>query len=158
VLVSGLRFANGVALAADESFVCVAESTGRTLVRRWLAGPRRGQVDHLVTDLPGHPDNIAGGTDGLIWVSVATPPNALLERVLHRSPRVLRSLALRLPESVEPQPAPTVRVLAYDDQGNLVHDRSCRPDGFSFVTGVREHGGRVWLGSLHHPAVAWFDL
>lgn len=38
VVLDALRFANGVALAADESYVAVAESGGRTVVRRWLIG------------------------------------------------------------------------------------------------------------------------
>ena len=38
VHIDGLAFANGVALAADDSFVCVAESGRRTVVRLWLAG------------------------------------------------------------------------------------------------------------------------
>jgi sugar lactone lactonase YvrE len=45
LLLDGLRFANGVALAEDRSFVCVAETTGRTVVRLWLSGPRAGQRD-----------------------------------------------------------------------------------------------------------------
>ncbi len=158
VLVSGLRFANGVALAADESFVCVAESRGRTVVRRWLTGPRRGQVDHLVSDLPGYPDNIARGSDGLIWVTLGGPTLALLESVLPRVPRSVRALIAKLPESVQPKEKRTVHVMAFDDDGRVVHDCNLPPDDFHFVTGVREHQGRVWLGSLHNAAVARFDL
>jgi sugar lactone lactonase YvrE len=158
VLVTGLRFANGVALASDESFVCVAESAGRTLVRRWLTGVRRGQVDLLADDLPGYPDNISSGSDGLVWVTIASPPNAVLERFLPRGPRALRSLVWRLPDALQPKPEPMARVMAFDDSGGVVHDISCDAEEFFFVTGVREHQGRVWLGSLHQAAVAWFDL
>ena len=73
VVLDGLRFSNGVALAADESYVAVAECRGRTVVRLWLTGPRAGERDHLVTDLPGYPDNISRGSDGLIWVSRRQP-------------------------------------------------------------------------------------
>ena len=31
-------------------------------------------------------------------------------------------------------------------------------DDYHLVTGVREQDGRVWLGSLVEPAVAWFEL
>jgi hypothetical protein len=52
VVLDGLAFANGVALAGDESFVMVAESGRRTVVRHWLTGNRAGTTDHLVDDLP----------------------------------------------------------------------------------------------------------
>ena len=157
VLLDGLRFANGVALAPDESFVCVAETTGRDVVRRWLTGARAGQVDHLVTDLPGYPDNLALGTDGLIWVAIASPTDPVLDR-LNRMPRPVRRLAWRLPEAVQPNPRRTARVMAFDPAGRLVHDRSFDASEFHVVTGVREHHGRVWLGTLVDPAIAWFDL
>jgi putative transposase len=51
--------------------VAVAETVGRTVVRHRLAGPRTGEVDQLAQDLPGYPDNIARGSDGLIWVTIA---------------------------------------------------------------------------------------
>ncbi|NUR10079.1 MAG: SMP-30/gluconolactonase/LRE family protein, partial [Nocardioidaceae bacterium] len=71
VVLDGLGFANGVALAADESYVAVAESAGHTVRRHWLTGDRAGSTDDLLDDLPGHPDNMALGTDGLLWVAVA---------------------------------------------------------------------------------------
>jgi sugar lactone lactonase YvrE len=157
VLLDGLRFANGVALAADESFVCVAETTGRNVVRRWLSGPRAGEVDQLVTDLPGYPDNIARGTDGLIWVAIASPTDPVLERLV-KAPLAVRRLVWRLPEAIQPKPRRTARVMAFDASGRRVHDRSFDASEFHVVTGVREHHGRVWLGTLVDPAIAWFDL
>lgn len=160
VVLEGLAFANGVALAADESYVAVAECRGRTVVRHWLSGPRAGERDHLATDLPGYPDNISRGSDGLIWVAVASPVDGLVER-LGSAPMVLRRAITKIPEALQPKPAQTIRVQAYDDEGRLVHDLDVdRPDrgpGFHMVTGVREHGGRIWLGSLHEPSVAVLD-
>ena len=157
VVLEGLRFANGVALAADESFVCVAECRGRTVVRLWLTGPRAGERDHLVTDLPGYPDNISRGSDGLIWVAVASPVDPMVER-LGSAPLALRKLVTRIPERLQPAPRRTIRAQAYDSDGRLVHDVDLDHPGFHMVTGVREHDGRVWMGSLHEPAVAVHDL
>lgn len=158
VLVEGLRFASGVALAADESYVAVAELNARAIHRRWLEGPRRNRLQPLVEDLPGYPDNIARGTDGLIWVSLVSPTNPLVEQLHDRAPRVLRRLASRVPDNVQPAPRRTARVLAFDDDGGLVHDRQLAADEFHGVTGVREHQGTVWLGSLMEPSVACFEL
>ncbi len=157
VEVDGLRFANGVALSADGAFVAVAESAGRSVVRRWLTGPRTGLVDHLVADLPGYPDNIALGTDGLVWVTIASPTDPVVERVM-RAPMAVRRLATRLPERLRPAPRRTARVMAFDDDGRVVRDISLDASRFHMVTGVREHHGTVWLGSLLEPAVASFSL
>ncbi len=160
VVVRGLRFANGVALAPDESFVCVAQSTGRDVVRVWLSGPRAGEQDVLLPDLPGYPDNIARGSDGLIWVTIGSPKVPLLELLL-RLPAPVRSTVARIPESLLPNPARTARVQAYDVTGpapRLVHDLDLDPTDFHMVTGVREHHGRVWIASLVEAALAFYDL
>ena len=157
VVLDGLAFANGVALAADESFVAVAETGARTVVRHWIAGARSGERDFLAADLPGYPDNISRGSDGLIWVSIASPLDAVVER-LHTAPMMLRRLVTRIPEALQPKPRHTIRVQAFDASGALVHDIDVPDGGFHMVTGVREHEGRVWMGSLHEPAVAVFDL
>ncbi|MCW2781332.1 MAG: vgb [Marmoricola sp.] len=153
VLLDGLAFANGVALAADESFVAVAETAGRSVVRLWLTGHTAGQHDFLVRHLPGYPDNIARGSDGLIWVTIASPRDPLVER-LQRAPMRVRRTVTRIPDRLQPQPKRTARVQAYDDQGVLVHDIDADPEHFHMATGVREHDGQVWLGSLVEPSIA----
>jgi len=153
VVLDGLAFANGVALAADESYVAVAETGARTVVRHWLTGPRAGARDLLAEDLPGYPDNISRGSDGLVWVSIASPTDRVVER-LHRLPAKLRRQVSRIPDALQPQPKRTARVQAYDDVGRLVHDLHGDGSAYHMVTGVREHDGQVWLGSLAEPAVA----
>ena len=153
----GLAFANGVALAADESYVAVAETGARTVVRLWLTGERAGQRELLCQDLPGYPDNIARGSDGLIWVTIASPRDPVVE-LLHRAPMPLRKAVTRIPERLQPKPKRTVRVMAFDDAGEVVHDISGDASGYHMVTGVREHDGQLWLGSLHEPAVALISL
>ncbi|MFZ2014836.1 MAG: hypothetical protein WAV00_13515 [Nocardioides sp.] len=135
----------------------MAETAGRTVVRRWLTGPRAGEQDRLVDDLPGYPDNIARGSDGLIWVSIASPRDPLVER-LQRSPQPIRAAVTKIPEALQPKPKRTVRAQAYDDSGRLVHDVDVVTERYHMVTGVREHDGRLWLGSLHEPAIAVVDL
>ena len=161
VVLEGLTFANGVALSRNEDFVAVAETGGRTVVRHWITGNRAGMRDLLCQDLPGYPDNIARGSDGLIWVTIASPIEPLVER-LQSAPLFVRKVVTRVPEALQPRPRQTVRVQGYDDEGRLVHDLDVTPAEFGttyhMVTGVREHDGRVWMGSLHEPAIAVLDL
>lgn len=161
VVLDGLAFANGVALSRDEDFVCVAETGARTVVRRWLTGNRKGMRDLLCQNLPGYPDNIARGSDGLIWVTIASPIDPLVERI-QTGPMALRKLVTKIPAPLQPKPKQTVRVQAYDSDGTLMRDIDVRPAdhgaAYHMVTGVREHEGRVWMGSLHEPAVAVYTL
>lgn len=154
VHLEGLEFANGVALAADESYVAVAETGARTVVRLWLSGERAGRRDLLCADLPGYPDNISTGSDGLIWVAIASPLDPVVEALKKHAPLALRRLVTKLPEPLQPKPKRTVRVQAYDDAGVLVHDLDLDASGYHMVTGVRESQGTVWFGSLNEPAVA----
>jgi len=157
IVLDDLAFSNGVALAADESYVAVAETVTRTVVRYWLTGPKAGQRDMLCEDLPGYPDNIARGSDGLIWVALPSVLDPIGERVL-RMPRGVRKLVSAIPPGLQPQVKRAVRVMAFDDDGRCVHDLSADATDFHMVTGVREHGGQVWLGSLEEPAVAVIPL
>ena len=167
-ILDGLAFANGVALSADEREVYVAETALRRIRRvrleggEPLPGTRRGREGQptqptaselLADDLPGYPDNIARGSDGLIWSAIASPPDPVLTR-LQSGPSALRAAALHLPDALNPSPKRTVRALAHTSDGTLVHDLTADASDWHMVTGVREHDGQVWLGSLVEPAVA----
>jgi sugar lactone lactonase YvrE len=158
VVVDGLCFANGVAKAPDDSCVVVAETGTRRLRRHWITGERAGRTEDFVTDLPAHPDNIALGSDGLVWVTYASPTDPALTFLQTKANNLVRSLVLRAPEFLKPSPKRTARVAAYDLDGTLVHDVACDATGWHMATGVREHESRVWLGSLVEPALAWFEL
>jgi sugar lactone lactonase YvrE len=157
VVVDGLQFANGVALASDESFVAVAETGSYQVRRLWLTGPSAGSVDVLVSNLPAVPDNMSTGSDGLIWIALPSHRPAVLDW-LHGKPPILRKMAWALPEKLQPRESRTVWVMAVDNDGQVVHDLQGPGDRYHLVTGVRERAGRVYLGSLVQPAVAVLDL
>ncbi len=149
-----LCFANGVALTAQADAVLVAETGTRTIRRVALGSDGSPRATTTwVENLPGQPDNIALGSDGLVWVTVASPTDRTLT-VLQRSPAALRALARRAPERLKPTPRRTARVLALDSVGRTVHDLDFDSSSWHLATGVREHDGRVWLGSLMQPAIA----
>lgn len=153
VLLGGLDFANGVALAQDESFVTVAESGACRLRRVWLGGTRAGTSEVFLDDLAGYPDNTCTGSDGLIWVAVASPKVDALD-VVRGLPAPLRSVVKSLPTWLQPGPKPTVGALGVDDDGRVVKSFDGRIDGFSMLTGIRERDGMLYFGSLHESSVA----
>ena len=160
MVLDGLAFANGVALAADESYVAVAETGARTVVRWWLTGPKAGTRDLLVGDLPGYPDNIARGATA--WSGCRSRAHRPGRRAPPAEPEAGPPGRDADPRAPPAQAKRTVRAQAYDDAGTLVHDLDLPSDGpggsYHMVTGVREHDGRVWFGSLHEPAIAVVTL
>jgi sugar lactone lactonase YvrE len=152
-LLGGLDFANGVALAADGSFVVVAETGACRLQRVWLTGDRAGQAEVFAADVGGHPDNVALGSDGLLWVAIAGPRAAVLERV-QRLPAAVRAVVRRIPDRLQPRPDPAIGVVAVDDDGRVVHELRGVLAGFEMLSAVREIDGTLWLGSLSSDAVA----
>lgn len=157
VVADGLHFPNGVALAADKSRVIVAES-GNYALSSCEADPRSHELAPLLTNLPGVPDNIATGADGLVWVALAGPRNPTADR-LAPLPGILRRLVWALPPSMRPPPPSQVWVLAVDPEtGRVVYDLQGTHPEFGVTTGVREHDGVVWLGSIQGTAVACFAV
>jgi sugar lactone lactonase YvrE len=153
VVTADLAFANGVALAQDESFVVVAESGRGTLVRWWISGEKAGTRDFFVERLDGYPDNISRGSDGLIWVALPGPRDPVVELV-KRAPGFVKTLATRLPEALQPLPPKSLWAQAFDDEGRLVREVKLDTEDWRFTTGVREHEGTLWLGSLEEAGIA----
>ncbi|WP_375476660.1 SMP-30/gluconolactonase/LRE family protein [uncultured Jatrophihabitans sp.] len=152
-LLDGLQFANGVVLAPDRSCVLVAQTGAFCVTRYWLTGPNAGTADTLIDNLPGSPDNMALGSDGLVWVSLPSARNALLDRLLSL-PGLVRQLVWLLPDRLRPAPARTAYVLGVALDGEIVQELR-RDDGdYAFVTSVLEHDGALYLGALHEPAIA----
>jgi sugar lactone lactonase YvrE len=153
VLLDGLEFANGVALADDESFVAVAETGAARVLRVWLTGSNAGQSEVFLDDLPGMPDNLSTGSQGRIWVAIPSPMPGLLH-LLHRAPRPARRLIGWAATRVDHPPSLPARILAVDQDGDVVaRIEGTRRCGYRMVTGVREADGKLYLGSIVEDAV-----
>jgi sugar lactone lactonase YvrE len=155
-MMGSLRFANGLVRTRDGKSLVVAETAGRRLLRLWLAGERAGTTE-VIAELPGFPDNLGADDDGIVWVALASEPNPALER-LHRLPLLLRRLAARLPESMQPKPSRVAWIAAYDERGGCVHDFKWTDGGYAMVTGVCRVGRRMWCAGLQEHALMRFDL
>lgn len=154
-LADGLAFPNGVALSADGNTLFFVETAGYRLLRLDLT--IEGAKPELVVMLPGLPDNISTGSDGLIWVAIGSPRNTLLDFLLDKPP-VLRKIVWALPDAVKPKAASVIDIQAYDEAGRLVHDLRGRHAGFHGPTSAREAGGKVWLASIMGTSLAVFDV
>ncbi|MEU4218984.1 SMP-30/gluconolactonase/LRE family protein [Actinoplanes sp. NPDC026623] len=155
-LVPGLKFGNGLVLAPDESHLLFAETAGYRIRRHWLTGPDAGRTEVLVDNLPGFPDNMYLGSDGLLWAGIVAPRNPLLDRLLPL-PGLLRLLVWNLPDAVRPKAAVVAWIMAFDLDGRAVHDLRTDDGSYGFVTSVAERDGTIVLGSLIEGDVALLD-
>jgi sugar lactone lactonase YvrE len=156
VLLEQLSFANGVCLSADESFLLIAETSAYRIRKYWLTGPESGRNEILIDNLPGFPDNISLGSDGRFWVAMPSERNALLDTLLPKPP-FLRRVVWALPDALQPEASRITFVFALNGDGEVVSNLQADGKAFHYVTGVREHGGSLYLGSLMEAAIAKVD-
>ncbi len=152
-----LHFANGVCVSLDGDAVLVAETGAARIVRIEVGSKTPGEASMFVENLPGLPDNLSTGSDGLVWVAIVSPVSEQLVR-LQQAPILLRKLATRIPQALRLASAQIQRVMAFDFGGQCVHNFQGDVEQFHMVTGVRENHGRICLGSIAETAVAYFDV
>jgi sugar lactone lactonase YvrE len=155
-ILDDLQFGNGVVLTPDESALVVAETGAYRLTRVPLTGTDMRRTS-LIDALPGFPDNLTITADGLIWVGMVSPRDPLLDWLLPRGGN-LRGLVSRVPQRLLPGPKDLAWALAVDLDGRVVHDLRGRRVGTRAVTAVRQHGDRLYLGSLSESVIAVLDL
>ena len=152
VLLDSLYFANGVALSSDQQAVLVTETGAYRVQRYWIAGPRAGQHEVLIDNLPGFPDGISCNGRDRYWVALANPRNAALDAVLPYP--FLRKVLDRLPLWLQPQEVRYGLLLGLNLEGQVVETRQDPAGTFAPVTSVEEVGGMLYLGSLSDTAWA----
>jgi sugar lactone lactonase YvrE len=158
VLLRDLYFANGVALAADDSYVLVHETYRYRIRKLWLSGDKAGQDEIILDNAPGFVDNITRAPDGNFWVAVFTIRKPIMDDLFHPSVFLKKTLS-KLPRFLWPKPAKVGLVLKMTGDGKILeslHD----PDGsrLFIITSALEKGGKLYLGSLHAAQIGILDL
>ncbi|MES0872607.1 SMP-30/gluconolactonase/LRE family protein [Sinimarinibacterium thermocellulolyticum] len=156
-LLSGLYFANGVAVGPDEAYVLVTETTRYRVTRYWLKGERAGTSEVFIDNLPGFPDNISFNGSDRFWLALYAPRTAALDALLPQP--YLRRVIFRLPHWFHPEPKLHAWVLGLDLDGRIVADlQYAGEDTFGPVTSVKQAGDALYLGSLGDTAIGRLPL
>jgi sugar lactone lactonase YvrE len=148
VIATGLYFPNGVALTPDESALLVVETTTHRLLRVPLSGG--GPVE--LADLPAYPDNMSAVGDGTYWIALPSPRLAVAERLLPHP--WVRRIAVLLPERLQPRPMRYSLAALVDSAGRVLRTVHGPTGRYPMLTGVRQHGAELWLGSLTARGIA----
>ena len=151
VVLDELYFANGVAVSPDETYVLVNETMRYRVKRVYVRGPRAGEVESFIDNLPGFPDGISTGEDGIFWLAIFAPRNELLD--LAGPKPWLRELIYRIPAALQPKPKRHPFVLGLDADGKVVRNLQ-DSDGVRFAksTSAEQVGDWLYIGSLTEPS------
>jgi sugar lactone lactonase YvrE len=153
VHLDSLRFANGLALAPDESYLLVSEALGYRVTRLWIDGRKTGSSEVFVNNLPCFPDNITFNGRDTFWIACFMPRDETLDAI-RAWPSWLKKVAVSLPTWLQPrQPDPHGLVIGLDLDGNVtrtLHDPTGR---YLATTSAIELDGWLYLGSVVMPGI-----
>ncbi len=157
VLLEHLQFANGVALGPDEHYVLVNETGAYRISRYWLKGPRAGNHDLFIDNLPGLPDNLSFNGRDRFWVALYAPRSPLLDGFAGYP--LVRKMMVRalmvIPKPIERK----AFVLGLDTHGKVIANLQDGSAGnYSPITTAREYGDWLYLGSLTSTSLARLPL
>ncbi|MFA7579647.1 ABC transporter permease [Castellaniella sp.] len=154
-----LVFPNGICMASDGQSLLFAESWACRISRYWFDGPRKGQVEVVIPDLPGYPDNINRASDGNYWIAIMGMRSPSFDLAM-RSPAFRRRMVKRLGQ--DEWLAPNINVgcvIKCDESGRVLEsywDRS--GENHPMITSMREHRGYLYLGGISNNRIGRYRL
>lgn len=156
MLADGYAFINGVDHDPDTGLVYINETWAG---QSWVLDPDTGEMDLLITGLPGYPDNLEfDPATGLIWIALPATRSAELEP-LHPRP-LLKRLVWRLIQIAGEPPLPPMPVmaLAVNREGEAVFALSGPEHHETGITTATPWNGQVWTAGLERTAIDAYDV
>ena len=151
LLANDLYFANGVAVDPEEKFALVCETSNYQVRKIWINGPKAGTSEILLENLPGYPDGISRGSNGIYWLTLISPRKAFLEKYM--SQPIVMKMVSKLPAALRPAPGRFLHILGINAEGKIIHNIQQKTPNFAQVSSVQEAYGQLFLGSLSENGV-----
>ena len=155
----GLKFPNGVCIASNKQSLLFAETWGCSVKRYWFDGPRAGQVETVLENLPGYPDNINLASDGNYWLALVGMRGPAFD-LAWRMPEFRRRMAKRLP--VDEWLFPNINtgcVIKFNDKGEVLESLwDLGGVNHPMITSMREHRGKLYLGGIMNNRIGCYTL
>lgn len=154
-----LQFPNGVCMAGDAESFFFAETWGCRINRYFFEGPKKGQVEVAIPDLPGYPDNINRASDGTFWVALVGMRSPALDLALSM-PSMRKRMAKRVARDEWLFPnINTGCVLRFTAEGQVLESLwDLGGENHPMVTSMREHKGYLYLGGLYNDRIGRLKL
>jgi ribose transport system permease protein len=158
-VLKNLVFPNGICMTHDGQSFLFAETWACRISRYWFDGPRKGQVEVVIPDLPGYPDNINRASDGTYWLALVGMRTPAFDLAL-KMPGFRRRMAQRVaPDEWMFPNINTGCVLRFDETGTILEalwDKS--GDNHPMITSMREHKGHLYIGGISNNRIGKLRL
>jgi len=144
-------------VSPDQTFVLVNDTGAYRVRRYWLTGPKQGQSDIFIDNLPGFPDGISSNGRDTFWLSLVNRRDATLDGLMPHP--FLRKVVMRLPNFLQPDIKRYAFVLGLDPNGRVVRNlQDPSPQCFAQIANVVEHKGTLYFGSIGERAIGRMPL
>jgi sugar lactone lactonase YvrE len=150
-LLSGLNFANGITVSHDQNWVLVNETGTYRVLKIGITDSNKGQVITVIENLPGFPDNISQGSNGVYWLGLVSPRSAALDGLSGYG--FIRKVVQRLPKFLQPKAKHFGHIVAINDKGEVIHNLQDPLGMYGHTTGALEVGKHLYVSSLLDTAL-----
>lgn len=156
-LIEGAYFANGVALSREEDYVLLVETSRYRVLRYWLKGPKAGQTETFMDNLPGFPNGISIREDGSYWLGFSTKRTAALDKIHPK--KGMKKLVFGLPEFMQPKAQKFGMVMHVSGEGAILQTLfDTKGTVLPEAGAVKEHNGFLYLGGDVLPHIGKYNL
>jgi ribose transport system permease protein len=154
-----LVFPNGVCIGSDNQSVLFAETWRCAIKRYWFDGPKKGQLETVLENLPGFPDNINRASDGNYWLALVGMRSPALD-LAWKMPGFRRRMATRVPR--DEWLYPNINngcVVKFNDRGEVLQTLwDLGGQNHPMITSMREHRGHLYLGGISNNRIGRLKL
>ena len=158
-ILDDLVFPNGICMSYDKQSFLFAESWACRISRYYFDGPRKGQVEVVIPNLPGYPDNINRASDGCYWVALMGSRTPALDLSLEM-PGFRRRMARRCSEDVWLMPnLNTGCLIKFSETGEILESLwDLGGKKHPMITSMREHKGVLYLCGIFNNRMGVYPL
>jgi sugar lactone lactonase YvrE len=152
LILDNLYCANGIAIDPEQNYLLVCETTRYRLRKIWLEGPKAGQDEIFIDNLPGFPDNLHHNGRDTFWLGLILVRNPIIDKLAGNP--FLRKLIFRLPEAIKPKPKRHGYVIGLDAEGRITHNLQDPSGVCAWTSSALEHDGQLYVGSMSEDFIA----
>ena len=154
-----LQLPNGICVEPGGQSLLYAETWGCRITRWWFDGPKKGQSEVVIENLPGYPDNINRASDGTFWCALCGMRSPVFDLAL-RMPQFRRRMVYKVARDDWLYPnMNTGCVIKFDAKGNILDVLwDLGGEAHPMITSIREHKGYLYLGGIYNNRVGRYRI